>query len=99
VIDGSPLKVAEVLTCSKLSSTLATSRSRTGLPPFTLTISSAYSAALLICLLAVSVSVWRGPSSVPSGVLVLDAASAVRSSSIVMLRAASADGITRTRTA
>jgi hypothetical protein len=33
VIDGSPLKVAEVLTCSKLSSTLATSRSRTGLPP------------------------------------------------------------------
>ena len=99
VIEVSPLKVAEVLTCSKLSSTVATSRRRTGLPPFTLTISSAYSAALCSWRLAVSVSVWRGPSSVPSGVLELADCSAARNSSIVRLRAASADGMTRTRTA
>ena len=99
VIEVSPLKLAEDLTSSKLSSTWATSRRRTGLPPRVLTISSAYSAALASCRLACTVSVWRGPSSVPTGVLALAAVSAARSSSSVRLRAASSVGSTRTRTA
>ena len=41
----------------------------------------------------------RGPSSVPTGVLALAARSALVSSSRLMLRAASASGCTRTRTA
>ena len=99
VIEVSPLKLAELFKVSKLSSTCATSRKRTGLPPLTLTINSAYSAALASCWLAFSVRIWRGPSSVPTGVLALAAVSARRSSSRLRLRAASALGSTRTRTA
>jgi hypothetical protein len=99
VIELSPLKLAEVLTVSKLSSTCATSRSRTGLPLRVLTMSSENSAALRSWRLACSVSVCRGPSSVPTGVLALAPRSAVVSSSRLMLRAASASGSTRTRTA
>jgi len=84
---------------STLSSTVATSRSRTGLPPRLLTMSSENSAALRSWRLACSVSIWRLPSSVPTGVLTLAARSASDSSSSPMLRAASASGRTRTRTA
>ena len=62
-------------------------------------ISSANSAALASCRLACSVSIWRSPSSVPTGVLTLAALRAVATSSRPMLRAASASGLTRTRTA
>ena len=99
VMEFSPFSVAQVLTVSTLSSTVATSFSRTGLPPLLLTMSSANSAALRSWRLACSVSVWRGPSSVPSGVLTLAARSAALSSSRPMLRAASAGGCTCTLTA
>jgi hypothetical protein len=69
------------------------------LPPLLLTISSANSAALRSCLFACSVSVCFGPSSVPTGVLTLAARSASFNSSRLMLRAVSASGMTRTRTA
>ena len=45
------------------------------------------------------VRVWRWPSSVPTGVLAFAAFNAVAMSSTVRLRAASASGRTRTRTA
>jgi hypothetical protein len=99
LIEVSPLTLAEVFTVSKLSSTCATSRRRTGLPLRLLMISSANSAALRSCLLACSVRVCFGPSSVPTGVLTLAALKAALSSSRLMLRAASASGSTRTRTA
>ncbi len=99
VIEVSPLRLACVLTVSKLSSTAATSRSRTVWPLRLETIRSANSAALRSCRLACRVSVWRSPSSVPTGVLALAARSAAVSSSRLMLRAESASGSTRTRTA
>ena len=99
VMVASPLKVAKVLEVSTLSSTWATSRRRTGLPLRLETISSANSAAFFSCRLACSVSVCAGPSSVPTGVLALAARSAAVSSSSAMLRADSASGSTRTRTA
>ncbi len=98
-IEVSPLKEAAVLTVSKLSSTAATSFRRTVLPPLLLTIRSANSAALRSWRFACSVSVCDGPSSVPTGVLALAERSALVSSSRLMLRAASASGWTRTRTA
>ncbi len=99
VIEFSPLNVAQVLSVSTLSVTLATSFSRTGLPPRSATISSPNSAALRNWRFACRVRVWRGPSSVPTGVLTLAARSATLNSSKPMLRAASASGCTRTRTA
>ena len=61
--------------------------------------SGANSAARMSWRLAWMVSVWRDPSSVPTGVLALAAFNAFATSSIVRLRAASASGRTRTRTA
>ena len=99
VMEGSPFRVAQLLRVSRLSSTVATSRRRTGLPPLVLTMRSANSAALRSCLLACSTRVCLGPSSVPTGVLTLAALSAALISSRPMLRTASASGLTRTRTA
>ena len=99
VIEGSPFRVAQLRSVSRLSSTLATSRRRTGLPPLVLTIRSANSDALRSCLLAWSTSVCLGPSRVPTGVFTLAALRAALISSSPMLRAASACGCTRTRTA
>ena len=59
----------------------------------------ANSPARVICLLAWMVSVWRWPSSVPTGVFAFDAFKALAMSSMVRLRAASASGRMRTRTA
>ena len=85
---------------STLSCTSATSSRRTVLPPGSVaTITLANSAARVICLLARMVSVWRVPSSVPTGVFALDAFSAPAMSSMVRLREASASGRMRTRTA
>ncbi len=89
-----------VFTFSTLSCTSATSSRRTVLPPGSVaTMILANSAARVICLLAWMVSVWRVPSSVPTGVLALAFFSAVAMSSMVRLRAASASGRMRTRTA
>ncbi len=98
-IEVSPFTVAQVLSDSMLSSTSATSRRRTALPPRWLMINPAKSAALRNCWFACSVSVWRAPSSVPTGVFTFAARNALLSSSSPMLRAASASGRTRTRTA
>ena len=95
----SPFSVAQVFSDSRLSSTCATSFSRTALPLRWATISSANSAAFFSWRLACRVSVWRGPSSVPTGVLTLAERSAALSSSRPMLRDDSASGSTRTRTA
>ncbi len=99
VIDVSPLKVAQVRRFSILSSTLATSRKRTGKPPLMLMIKLPKSRALVSCLLACRISDCLGPSSVPTGVLTLAARKAALSSSRPMLLASSASGLTRTRTA
>ncbi len=89
-----------VLTFSTLSWTSATSSRRTVMPPGSCeTMIFANSAARVICWLAWMVSVWRAPSRVPIGVLAFAALSAVAMSSIVRLRAASASGRMRTRTA
>src|SRR3990172_6732876 len=96
----SPLAQLAVLTDSTLSSTAATSESRTGLPPGAVaTIRLANAAALLIWGLAWMMSDWRGPSSVPTGELALALRSAFAISSTVRLRAASASGFTYTLTA
>ena len=99
VIEGSPSKLAKARAVSTLSCTSATSRRRTGAPARVATISWPNSRALASWRLATSVSVWRGPSSEPTGELALAPASAARSSSIVRPRAASASGRTLMRTA
>ena len=99
VIDGSPLKLAKVLAVSTLSCTSATSRSRIGAPLRVATIRLPNSRALASWRLATMVSVWRGPSSVPTGELALAPDRAARSSSSVRPRWASVSGLTRMRTA
>ena len=100
VMARSPLAQLAVLVDSTLSSTVATSESRTGLPPGAVaTIRSANAAAFLSWRLAWTVSVWRGPSSVPIGELALALRSAFAMSSMVRLRAVSDSGLTRMRTA
>ncbi len=100
VMERSPFAQLAVFTDSTLSSTSATSASRTALPPGRVAMMmGANSAACVSWRLAWIVSVWRLPSSVPTGVLALAAFRALATSSMVRLRAASASGRTRTRTA
>ena len=99
VIERSPLKLPAVLVDWKLSSTSATSFSRTGWPLRVATMSSAKSAAFIICGLPWMVSVWLGPSRMPSGEFVFEARRAWASSSIVRLRAFIRSARARTRTA
>jgi len=63
------------------------------------TISWENSLAFRNCLLACNTNICLAPSSVPTGVLTLDARNAADSSSMLILRAVSASGCTRTRTA
>ncbi|MNK57936.1 hypothetical protein D3C87_770020 [compost metagenome] len=98
-IESCPLKLLAVLTDSKLSSSVATSSSRTGAPLRCAMISLAKSAAFMSWRLAWMVSVWRGPSSVPTGVLALAEFTALASSSSVMLRALSRSALALMRTA
>ncbi len=95
----SPLTQLPVLMFSTLSSTVATSERRTGCPFLVATINSPNSLAFMRWSLASMISVWRAPSSEPSGVLVLAAAMAEFSSLIEMSRVASLAGSTLMRTA
>ncbi|MNL19045.1 hypothetical protein D3C87_1402250 [compost metagenome] len=98
-MERSLLSQLPVLRVSTLSSTSATSESRTTAPlGWLATMMLRNASALVICRLAWMVSVWRAPSSVPTGVLALARFSAVASSSSVSPRAASASGWARTRT-
>jgi len=98
VIEGSPLKVAEVLTVSKLSSTRATSRNRTGLPSRVLTMMTRTR-----CVAQLAVGLQRQcllrAVERADRVFELAALMAAVNSSRLMLRAAKAAGNTRTRTA
>ncbi len=99
-MEGSPFDQLAVFTDSTLSCTSATSCSRTTLPLASVaTMSGLKSAARVSCLLARMVSVWRLPSSVPTGVLAFASFTALAMSSSVRLRAASASGRACTRTA
>ena len=100
VMERSLLTQLAVLRFSTLSSTSATSSRRVVFPAaeFAMMI-FANSAARVICWLAWIVSVWRAPSSVPTGVLAFAFFNAVAMSSMERLRAASASGCMRTRTA
>ena len=99
VMAFSPLKVAQVRMFSTLSSTLATSRRRTGLPPLLLMIRLANSRAVLSCLLACKTRVCVGPSKVPTGVFTLAERKAALTSSRPIFMLARDSGRTRTRTA
>ena len=81
------------------SSTSATSDSRTKLPPELLTMMSRNSAAVRICLLIDSVSLWRPPLKIPTGPSGLALISANRTSSVAIPAFESATGLSEIRTA
>ena len=81
------------------SSTSATSESRTKLPPELLTMMSRNSAAVRICLLIDSVSLWRPPLKMPTGPSGLALMIASRTSSVAIPAFESATGLSAMRTA
>ena len=98
-IDLRPLNQLATLSFSTESSTTAISASRTGAPFRQATISGLYRSARASGPEASRTNVCSGPSSVPSGLFELAAASAARTSSTAMPFVASASGSKRTRTA
>ena len=81
------------------SSTSATSESRTKLPFVLLIRMSRNSAAVRICLLTDSVSLWRPPLKIPTGPIALALMIAVLTSSVAMPALDSATGLSAMRTA
>jgi len=99
-IEGSPFDQLAVFTDSTLSSTSATSSSRTTLPLGRFaTMIGRKSAARVSWRFAWMVRVCRRPSSVPTGELAFAALIAAARSSMVRFREASASGRACTRTA